>query len=147
MKFEIRVVQGHMSLVRTCMSPKNEKQAWKMTIQKWELLVMLTKLGILVRDGGVSTCGLCMLYTSSCKGCPIATAGYRVCRGTPYEAYMKAVEDKSAIDGAIAAAGELELLKRIKRDAKSQAKETKERKSGLPNVQMVEGQRLWGQRE
>jgi hypothetical protein len=98
-----------------------ESQAFEVSIAKWELLYQLCRQGKLVDDGGIQTCGLCLLYfyghTDECEDCPITSARHRGCAGTPYKDYVKAVENGN-LDLAIQAA-----LKEI-RFLKSFCKET-----------------------
>ena len=74
-----------------------ESQAFEVSIAKWELLHTLCNQGKLVDDGGIQTCGLCILYfyghIDECEDCPITSAGHRGCTGTPYKDYVKAVEN------------------------------------------------------
>ena len=73
-----------------------ENQAFEVSIAKWELLYHLCSQGKLVADGGIQTCGLCLLYfyghTDECDDCPITRAGHRGCAATPYMDYLQAVE-------------------------------------------------------
>ena len=92
-----------------------ESQAFEVSIAKWELLYHLCRYGKLVADGGIQTCGLCILYfygyTDECEDCPITSAGHRGCALTPYKNYVRAVENGN-LDLAIqAAVEEIRFLK------------------------------------
>ena len=95
----------------------SEKQAWEISIEKWNLLYHLCKQGKLIDDGGTQTCGLCTLYFYSyedeCERCPIKKAGYPACEGTPYKEYRTAVEKGSLELAKQAAAGEIEFLRNL----------------------------------
>lgn len=50
--------------------PKDLTDAFRLSIQKWELVRDYEDA---VYDGGTHTCALCMLFVqSACEGCPIA---------------------------------------------------------------------------
>ena len=70
--------------------PTNVAEAWKITLQKWFIIVRckeFTKWD--VSTGGIDTCGLCLLFhVHNCHGCPIeAHTNQGACQGTPYEMY------------------------------------------------------------
>ena len=80
-------------------------QAWKKTIEKWELIV-----NGYYPDGAISTCGLCNLYNPFCGGCPVRIiATGSGCVNTPFKKWC----DSSSKDNAIA---ELEFLKDVKKN-------------------------------
>lgn len=74
-------------------SPSNLAEAFAITREKWRIIREMVekyhsdKTQIL--DGGVRTCGLCMMYwASDCCDCPIfGFTGNPGCRGTPYETF------------------------------------------------------------
>lgn len=96
--------------------PKNEEEAWVITLQKWEFLS--EPRDTKAHDGGTMTCGLCWLYHahhqrgSGCEKCPIGIAGYAECQKTPYTRYRGA---KDAKEAQVYAEEELEFLKNIRK--------------------------------
>lgn len=70
--------------------PKSKEDALVIAVAKWEAIVEYAEdKGVLLRDRGRMTCGLCMLYWYlSCQGCPIMEdTGAIECKGTSYEDY------------------------------------------------------------
>ena len=76
------------------------------SIEKWEGIVAGTG-----EDKGVLNCPLCkMFYNKGCDGCPVAEkAGDFLCRGTPYENYVRACIYADSTPEKITAAAEAEL--------------------------------------
>ena len=70
--------------------PESVDKAWAISIEKWTALVD----DPVYDDGGINTCGLCMLYLSrspdwqDCGKCPIALDGHDGCNDTPYDYYV-----------------------------------------------------------
>lgn len=74
--------------------PKNAVDALNASIAKYDVIVQFLegrdpKEEIFLDDGGVDTCGCCVLYYDSpdgrCDGCPIyELVGETDCKGTPY---------------------------------------------------------------
>ena len=101
-------------------TPGNDEEAWGITLRKWEILSGQDEDGpAIVHDGGVSTCGLCMLYhgyltkdETICGECPIARTGHSECSGTPYREYRGA---KTVEEARMFAKKELYFLKQIKK--------------------------------
>ena len=95
----------------------DESRAFEVSLAKWELLHTLCTQGKLVEDGGIQTCGLCILYfyghTDECDDCPMTGAGHRGCTGTPYKDYVKAVENGNLVLAIQATRQEIQLLKRL----------------------------------
>ena len=100
--------------------PKNEEEAWEITLSKWELLAQEER-PIKVHDGGTNTCGLCYLYRgwhspdgSTCERCPIYLhTGKIECQGTPYMRYKdRGLSPKEAHE---IAKEELDFLRSIKK--------------------------------
>jgi len=102
-------IQSHPSMILT------ESQAFDVSIAKWELLYHLCSHGKLVADGGIQTCGLCVLYfygyTDECEDCPITSAGRRSCAGTPYTDYVRAIEMGNFELAIMATVEEIRFLK------------------------------------
>jgi len=65
---------------------KNIREAWKKTLNKWDLLAN----GHTVDDHSTS-CGLCDLYLNGdCVGCPVKKVTKLVfCKDTPYRSYNR----------------------------------------------------------
>jgi len=65
------------------------KAALEGAIQKWKQIVAGTGL-----DHGTADCPLCELFVNNwCCGCPVNSAGYGHCQGSPYSAWRVAQED------------------------------------------------------
>lgn len=96
--------------------PKNEEEAWDITLRKWQVLA--EPRSVKVHDGGTRTCGLCWLYHaqhqrgSGCEKCPIGIAGHVECRETPYIEYKNAENPDEARE---CAKKELYFLRNIKK--------------------------------
>lgn len=107
--------------------PQNKEQALELSIVKWETMLQGYKDDpslIHINNQGTWTCALCRLYGAKCDGCPVDVAGYRQCKGTPYEGHvatenrvaaMKFAEKeieflKSLREGCSACAGYKELI-------------------------------------
>jgi len=115
--FDILETNGYSRLNlqnRFCTS-LTKSQAFEVSIAKWELLYQLCRQGKLVDDGGIQTCGLCLIYfyghTDECEDCPITGAGQRGCAGTPYKDYVRAVENENLELAIQAALEEIRFLK------------------------------------
>ena len=119
--FEIVPIEKHPGLALVYASDRRitHRNAWLVAILKWQTLWQACQEGRLVADGGVKTCGLCSLYyyghSEECEDCPINTAGYPGCRGTPYDAYRQAVESGDLEVATHAARRELVFLRRFNR--------------------------------
>jgi len=92
--------------------PRNALEAWEITFAKWEILELESLKGNLINDGKYLTCGLCQMFTA-CDTCPIATAGFEGCVGTPYYKYTTAIRTQNVEKAAICAHGESMFLKAI----------------------------------
>jgi hypothetical protein len=83
------------------------------SLVKWEILHECASNGELVRDGGVRTCALCLMYhtgSCNCAGCPIREAiGAPYCQYAPYQRYTDAVKDGDA-EGAYGASADMVTL-------------------------------------
>ena len=87
----------------------------ELSIKKWEFIVGMLNAGEEVsNDGGLLTCGLCILYDpreSHCAGCPVRErTGLSYCNGTPYEAW----EDEDDFDRTTIAEKELAFLESLR---------------------------------
>jgi hypothetical protein len=82
-------------VVYTGRRPRSLKQAFKVTLGKWEFIIKTLKEGKAVYGtGGTATCGLCLLSHNNCNACPIAKkTGYWSCLGTPYDE-IEGLQDK-----------------------------------------------------
>ena len=89
--------------------------ALRLCMQKWEALRQACLRGMLVDDGGVKTCGLCMLYfygsSEECEYCPISEEGYPGCMDTPARSYPDAVKAGSVEQALREAERELVFLR------------------------------------
>ncbi len=93
-------------------APESLEGAWDITMTKWEILKASAQDGNRLDGGGTSTCGLCLFYPDSCRGCPIDNACVEP--GGPYDRYCGST---TAADAAVAAEAELAFLKRIKEES------------------------------
>ena len=120
--FEVRVSERYEEarLVYTGEKPTTIKGAWKITEMKWFILSVVTVPGDFILDQGDSqTCGLCMLFSNGCSGCPISSDGHPGCVGdTPYRDYLETTTLKEAQQAARA---ELKYLRRLKKKLKKQS--------------------------
>jgi hypothetical protein len=96
--------------------PKDTKEAFAISFAKWEALLEYCRKqeeGTPLGDGGIETCGLCMLYEEdNCIDCPLANyTGQSFCRGTGYTRYIHTDSLDVACD---AAKDELELLEQVR---------------------------------
>ena len=89
--------------------PESPREAFNITMQKWQLMRKLAAaakaLADVPSDGGRHSCGLCM-YCHNCTYCPIGNG----CTGTPYYDVVNArdiTELRCAIDE------EIEFLREI----------------------------------
>ena len=76
------------------MPPKTEKEALLLSIEKWQFISNYYESGKteLLSDGGMSTCGCCILFFSNgksfCEDCPIYNKTRKqYCYDTPYDGY------------------------------------------------------------
>ncbi len=64
-------------------------RAYEISINKWNAImqVLVDQPTHFVRDGGLSTCGLCHMFIDrECNGCPVkARTGHKACKGSPYD--------------------------------------------------------------
>ena len=117
--FDIMETNGYPGFKLQCQPSTSltESHAFEVSIAKWEFLYHLCSQGILVDDGGIQTCGLCILYfyghTDECEDCLITSAGHRGCAGTPYKEYTKAVENGNLELAIMATLAEIRFLQRI----------------------------------
>ena len=90
--------------------PLTQEEAWRITLQKWEIISELEVDGnVLLRNGGMATCGLCMYFT--CWNCPVNKDGeHGNCVDTPFQDYIVARDPKRA---QIFAKDELAYLKDV----------------------------------
>lgn len=106
--------QGYVSTLRYTGVRPRYADAFGISIQKWEALRDACLQGMLVDDGGVSTCGLCMLYfygtSEECEDCPVREEGYPGCIDTPARDYPAAIKAGSLDDALRAAERELAFL-------------------------------------
>ena len=89
------------------------EQAWDVSIAKWHELQREP-----VIDGGIRSCGLCMLYfRDDCDECPIrGYTGQVVCEGTPYEEWEEEMQDEYRDAELKAIAGrEIEFLEKVRK--------------------------------
>jgi hypothetical protein len=77
--------------------PETPDEAWDISIAKWRYLSEHEAYP-LYGDGGMTTCGLCMLFIlKNCCGCPIlADTKRQSCAGTPYINYEGDMETARA---------------------------------------------------
>ena len=109
----------HKDLLRAVgVTPGSHEDA----LAKWEFLHNCAVDGLLVSDGGGTTCSFCLAYCDNdegndCFGCPIyETTGEFDCGDTPYEDYWQAVR-RWGIDRAIeASASMVEFLKGLEEE-------------------------------
>lgn len=114
MKKYFRVGDG--SLFYDGPDPESLEEAWAITFAKWEMLRSAAEEGKLLEDGGITTCGLCVLY--DCHECPIHESGEGCTRpGTAYAAYEEAVGGGHPEEALSAAEAEIEFLERIRRES------------------------------
>ena len=117
--FEIVETDGHSRLELKSQSNEvlSDKQAWKLSIKKWEFLLRMCEQGKLIEDGGVKTCGLCAKYfyghADECEECPIKEAGFPGCSDTPYKEYLVAVKNGNLELAKQAALDEVIFLRRV----------------------------------
>lgn len=81
--------------------PETEKDALLLSIEKWQFISNYYESGEteLLSDGGISTCGCCILFFNpngrvQCKDCPIYNkTGRKFCWNTPYDDYAEIVDN------------------------------------------------------
>ena len=90
--------------------PRDLEQAWLISLGKW---YALSKTNEYPNDGGVSTCGLCiMYYGSGCRDCPIAGFSGVMCEEN--EHYLDYNEDHDPHEYKEIARLEYEWLKMVR---------------------------------
>ena len=96
---------------------RSELNAWDLSKSKWDLLHQFCMESKLVEGGGVSTCGLCLLYfyghEEECEDCPVKKAGYPGCANTPQKDYESEIKKGDLNHTKQAAEEEILFLKRI----------------------------------
>ena len=116
MKEDFSIVEGERGprLRYDGQPPRTLEQAWEMSLAKWHFLSEHPG----IRDGHWTTCGLCLFYSGHdlCHDCPIASAGYWDCEGSPYYLYQADPTPENA-------RRELEFLKRIKAESESECEQ------------------------
>lgn len=109
--FKLRTTLVDEHLVYTGDRPQDDLEAVEVSIVKW---ATLTEIGRYVNDGGISTCGLCMIHLArelTCGACPIAERYGQFCKNTPYEDYLDGqVSPNDDGNSAVHAKRELDLL-------------------------------------
>jgi len=95
MRFLVQTYKdGFARLVKAGAWPNTLQGAFRAVKCKWWTLTNWLKDhpdGPVVYDGGSTTCAFCHLYWPKCYvGCPIESAGYAFCKGTPYVDYRGA---------------------------------------------------------
>ena len=114
--------------------PKNEEEAFDIAMGKWIFIVNYLKENHdpeethpnIPNDGGIHSCGLCMLYMrdknnySNCLGCPIRQkTGRDWCKGTPYwNFWVHNSPTNTLISHVDAAKRELAFLKKLSTERK-----------------------------
>lgn len=76
------------NLIYVGIMPENNKQAFDISISKWEHIIERLKEESPVLTGGPTTCGLCVLYYHypECDYCPIRIkTGKSGCENTPID--------------------------------------------------------------
>jgi hypothetical protein len=72
--------------------PTSDSEAKRITVAKWKAICDKLKENpkFMIENGGVGTCGFCMLYgVDLCIGCPVYKAtGEISCFSTPYYSWM-----------------------------------------------------------
>ena len=99
--------------------PRTEKQALDWSVEKWKFIVMWLEKhpGKFLYDGGPCTCALCIFWRD-CTRCTIGRNTVRKsCHETPYSQY------RSWYNYLSAARQELEFLKGLRKEVKSNGKE------------------------
>ena len=115
--FEITETENlpRLELIKPPKMILSERQAWKLSIEKWSLISQICEQGKLIDDGGIQTCALCSLYfydhTDECEDCPINAVGYPGCGQTPYKQYIEAVKNEDLELAKQAAVGEIKFLR------------------------------------
>ncbi len=96
--FEIVHRDEKQNPILNCLLPRitSDRQAWEVSLEKWNVIYTLNLNGILIEDGGPQSCGLCKMYfyghEDECEECPLLAAGYPGCENTPYKEYQKAIQ-------------------------------------------------------
>ena len=93
----IPLLERHSSSTK----PKTEKDALLLSIEKWQFISNYYESGEieLLSDGGILTCGCCMLFFNpngrrNCENCPIYNkTGKQFCWSTPYDSYAEIVDN------------------------------------------------------
>lgn len=92
------------------------REALEKSIKHWEENVEAAEDGEEISID-IYACALCVrfFHRLNCQGCPIKEAtGQRVCKGTPYEDAVEAVEDNDYEAVLTASRAELEFLKSLR---------------------------------
>ena len=107
-------------LIITGKWPETERDALKISIEKWEWLAKNITDYTGAPDVGIDECALCHIYlkeAGNCFGCPVQRKTRKHdCVGTPYFKYQSVSGDYNAnnVDKAIvAAAAEVKFLKSL----------------------------------
>jgi hypothetical protein len=90
----------------------SRRGALENSIKKWSVIVdHIEEGGAPPRDGGISTCNLCVLYyEKDCDGCPVNINDNHIwCGDTPYQEY-----DDTDGDAVKAAKKELTFLESLR---------------------------------
>lgn len=95
-----RDLRNSLYLAYKGMPPKTEKDALLLSIEKWRLIGNHYESGgkEILSDGGISTCGCCMLFFSTgkdfCENCPIYNKTRKqYCYDTPYDGYAEIIDN------------------------------------------------------
>jgi len=84
------------------------------SLKKWETIVnwLQENPGLVLWDGGASTCPLCARF-SNCEDCPIAKTASDFCEGTPYQDYLEARSRRDAAKASASAKAEVKFLREL----------------------------------
>lgn len=120
MYFTIKSNHGSLETGRDFPEEMTKNQALLFSIEKWKALAHFVEDGAYPRDGGLTTCALCVKFHSGeikptpCSDCPIMQAtGQGACAGTPYDDYCHAREDRDRTGMLEAAYAEIEFLEEL----------------------------------
>lgn len=107
------------------MPPKTEKEALLLSLEKWQIINNYYECGgkEILSDGGISTCGCCMLFFSGgkdfCENCPIYNKTRKqYCYDTPYDDYAEIIDNYENSDEEEREFDAEEILKYAKAELK-----------------------------
>jgi hypothetical protein len=97
--------------------PSSEEQAWRISFNKWLQVIRYVSdpdSDYPFSEGGIDSCGLCMLYwdEGGCTDCPVKQyTGFSTCSGTPYQPFAIVKRHSMRISDIVnAARAELNFL-------------------------------------